>query len=105
MIGDQIAVADSSYTRFLGLMGRRSLEPGHGMLIQPSSGVHTFWMRIPIDLVALDAKQRILKLERAVKPWRIGALSRQTKSVLELPSGQIDRCHLAVGDSLFIQSA
>jgi uncharacterized membrane protein (UPF0127 family) len=101
-IGDKIAVADSSLTRFMGLMGQRSLEVGSGLWITPSSGVHTCWMRIPIDVVALDRSLRVLQVSHAVRPWRISGLSLKTHSVLELPAGQILACGIEVGDRLKI---
>jgi uncharacterized protein len=99
-IGDKIAVADSSLTRFLGLMGRRSLEVGSGLWITPSSGVHTCWMRMSIDVIALDRSLRVIKAATAVRPWRISGLSLKTHSVLELPSGQIHACGIEVEDRL-----
>jgi uncharacterized protein len=102
VIGDKIAVADSSITRFLGLMGKRTLEVGSGLWITPSSGVHTCWMRMPIDVVALDRSLRVLSIASAVRPWRISGLSLKTHSVLELPSGQIRACGIEVDDRLTI---
>jgi uncharacterized membrane protein (UPF0127 family) len=99
-IGDKIAVADSSLSRFLGLMGRRSLEAGSGLWITPSSGVHTCWMRMPIDVVALDRNLRVIRTGHAVRPWRLSGLSLKTHSILELPSGQISACGLEEGDQL-----
>jgi uncharacterized membrane protein (UPF0127 family) len=101
-IGDKIAVADSSFTRFLGLMGKRSLEVGSGLWITPSSGIHTCWMRMPIDVIALDRSRRVLQVAPAVRPWRISGLSLKTHSVLELPSGQILACGIEVDDLLQI---
>jgi uncharacterized membrane protein (UPF0127 family) len=101
-IGDKIAVADSSLTRFMGLMGKRSLAFGSGLWITPSSGIHTCWMRIPIDVVALDRSLRVLRICHAVRPWRISGLSLKTHSVLELPAGQILACGLEAGDLLKI---
>jgi hypothetical protein len=101
-IGNKIAVADSSLTRFMGLMGKRSLAIGSGLWITPSSGIHTCWMRIPIDVVALDRSLRVLRICHAVRPWRISGLSLKTHSVLELPAGQILTCGLEVGDLLKI---
>ena len=102
VIGDKIAVADSSFTRFLGLMGKRSMEPGSGMWITPSSGVHTFWMRMRIDIVALDRQNRVIALAHSVPPWRVSCVSLKTRSVLELPAGRIRECGIDVGDSLII---
>jgi uncharacterized membrane protein (UPF0127 family) len=102
VIGDTIAVADSFLTRFLGLMGKRSLAAGSGLWITPSSGVHTCWMCIPIDVVALDRNLRVVKICHAVRPWRLSGLSFRTRSVIELASGQIRACGLEVGDLLEI---
>ena len=52
--GDRISVADTRATRAVGLLTRSGLEPGEGLWIVPSRGVHTCWMRFAIDLVALD---------------------------------------------------
>jgi uncharacterized membrane protein (UPF0127 family) len=104
-IGDRIAVADSSLTRFLGLMGQRSLEAGGGLWITPSSGIHTCWMRISIDVVALDRSLRVLQVSPAVRPWRISGLSLKTHSVLELPVGQILACRIEVDDRLEVVPA
>lgn len=102
VIGDKIAVADSSASRFLGLMGKRALEPGSGMWITPSSGVHTFWMRMRIDIVALDKQNRVVALAHSVPPWRLSCVSPKTRSVLELPAGRIRECGISLGDALVI---
>lgn len=100
VIGTQVAVADSFLSRLFGLMGRRSIAPGGGLLILPSSGVHTCWMRMKIDVAGLDRKNRVVKLGHSVKPWRVSALSLRTASVLELPAGHLRACNTAVGDLL-----
>jgi uncharacterized membrane protein (UPF0127 family) len=104
-IGDKIAVADSFLTRLFGLMGKRSLTAGSGLWITPSSGIHTCWMRMPIDVVALDRNLRVVKTGHAVRPWRLSGLSLKTDSVLELPAGQILSCGLEIGDQLKILSS
>jgi|SRR5579875_2405732 len=103
VVGDRITVANSFLTRLIGLMGRKSLAPGEGMLITPSSGVHTCWMRMKIDVVALDKNKRVLRLGHEVKPWRLSGLTLHTAHVLELPAGQIRACGLEVGDQVEVQ--
>jgi uncharacterized protein len=104
VVGSQISVADSFTTRLIGLMGRRSLETGQGMLITRSSGVHTCWMRMSIDVVALDKRNRVIKVGHAVKPWRLSGLTLKTAQVLELAPGQIKAAGIEVGDQLELQS-
>jgi uncharacterized protein len=97
-IGSRIGLADTSLTRLFGLLGRRSLEPGDGLLIQPSSGVHTFGMMFSIDVVALDRNLRVLHLWRRLPPFRVTPISFKTHSSLELAPGEIDRCGIEPGD-------
>jgi uncharacterized membrane protein (UPF0127 family) len=74
------------------------------MWITPSSGVHTFWMRMRIDIVALDSRMRVIRLGHAVRPWRLSGLSLKTRSVLELPAGQIQACGIQTGDVMRAES-
>jgi uncharacterized membrane protein (UPF0127 family) len=99
-VGTSIEVADTFTTRLVGLLGRRELPPGGGLLIRPSSGVHTFAMRFPIDVVTLDRGQRIVSLHPYLRPWRISGLSLRIRSVLELPPGTIEDSGLRVSDQL-----
>ena len=100
VVGTDISVADGSLTRLVGLMGRRGLDPGHGLLITPSSGVHTFGMRFPIDVVGLNADMVVVGLWPELKPYRLSGISLKIKSVLELPPGQIAACKIALGNQL-----
>lgn len=101
-IGSRIGLADTSLTRLFGLLGRRSLSPGSGLLIQPCSGVHTFGMLFSIDVVALDRDLRVLAVWRRLKPFRITPISLKSHSSLELAPGEIDRCGIEPGDQLAI---
>jgi uncharacterized protein len=99
-VGTQITLADTSLTRLIGLAGRRRLDAGCGLLIRPSSGIHTFGMLFSIDVVALDRGLRVLKLWHRLVPFRVTSIHLRTHSMLELPAGQIRNCHMEVGDQL-----
>lgn len=100
VLGGRIGVADSTLTRFVGLMGRRSLAPGHGLLISPSNGVHTLWMRFSIDVLLLDREHRVLSAYRNLRPFRVTALNWKASAALELPAGTIAATGTQVGDIL-----
>lgn len=100
LLGDDIEVADSSLHRAWGLLGRTALQAGGGLWIKPSSGVHTFGMRFPIDVVGLDKAYRVVRLWHDLQPWRITSISTAVRSVVELPAGAIARSGLLVGDTL-----
>jgi uncharacterized membrane protein (UPF0127 family) len=82
-----------------GLLGRRGLPRGHGLFIEPTWSVHTWFMRFPIDVVFLDRDLTVLKIRKDLGPWRTSARFR-ARSVLELASGECDRVRLEVGDRL-----
>jgi uncharacterized membrane protein (UPF0127 family) len=99
-VGSRIAIADTSLTRLIGLVGKRRLDAGCGLLIKPSSGIHTFGMLFSIDVVALSKSLRVLRLWHSVAPCRITSISLKTYCMLELPAGQICNCQMKVGDQL-----
>jgi uncharacterized membrane protein (UPF0127 family) len=99
-IGTRITIADTSLTRLVGLLGRRQLDPGCGLLIRPSCGIHTFFMLFSIDAIALDKSLRVVKLWPRLAPFRVTSLQRKAQSILELPAGQISDCRIHVGDQL-----
>ncbi|HYU61837.1 MAG TPA: DUF192 domain-containing protein [Solirubrobacterales bacterium] len=82
-----------------GLLGRRQLPSGEGILLKPASSVHMAFMRFPIDAVFLDRELRVLKVASDLRPWR-AAGSRGAKAVLEIPAGEAERRGVTVGDRL-----
>jgi uncharacterized protein len=100
VLGSEIRVANTGWSRMVGLLRNSNLPPGHGLLIVPSSGVHTIGMRFPIDIVALDRKLRVRGVWEDVGAFRIAAVSFRTHKVLELPAGAIRQSRTQVGDQL-----
>ena len=94
----EVRLARSLWARFWGLMGRRSLPDGHGLLIRPCSSVHMFFMRFPIDVIFLDRDNRVVKIIPAMKPWRAALGGRGAHSALELNAGAAGAAGLAEGD-------
>ena len=51
----QLEVADTLRTRLQGLIGRKELKHGQGMLIKRSgNSIHTFFMKFNIDLIFIN---------------------------------------------------
>jgi uncharacterized membrane protein (UPF0127 family) len=97
VVADRVAVADTRATRAVGLLSRTALEPGEGLWIVPSRGVHTWGMRFAIDVVALDARGVVIDQVSRLRPWRIRLPRRGTAGVLELPSGTLDASGTVLG--------
>lgn len=101
-IGTRIVLANTFASRLFGLLGKRHLDAGCGVLIRPSSGVHTIGMLFAIDVVALDKNLRVLKVWPRLAPFRVTSVSLKTDCILELAAGQIEHCSIQVGDQLEI---
>jgi len=102
LIGHRIQVADRSLTRLVGLLGKKGVDAGAGLWIKPSSGVHTVFMRFPIDVIGLDRNQRVIKLWNNLVPYRVTSVSLELRSVIELTAGRIAECNVQLGDQLII---
>ena len=99
LLGDRIDIADTSPKRRTGLLKHTKLEPGEGLWIAPCEAVHTIGMKIPIDVLFLDKKRRVLKIKHGMPRSRM-AICLRAHSVLELPSGHAAAMQTAVGDQL-----
>jgi uncharacterized membrane protein (UPF0127 family) len=82
-----------------GLIGRRGLPAGEGLLLTPAPSIHTAFMRFPIDALFLDRDLRVLDIRASMPPWRI-ASKRKARAVLELSAGECARRRVEVGDRL-----
>lgn len=93
-------IADTALTRLFGLLGHAPLAPAEGLLIKPSSGVHTWGMRFAIDIVALSRDNCVLGVWNSVGPWHVRGLSFRTWSILELAPGAIHRSATSIGNQI-----
>ena len=108
ILGSRLGVADSLWAKFMGLMGRPSLEPDAGLWLPDSNGIHMMFMRFPIDAVFVGRRDpggscQVVSVHRGLRTW-IGLvpLVRGAHGVLELPVGTIDRTATEVGDTLVL---
>ena len=104
MVCEHCRVADTPWTRMKGLLGRRELPPGEGLLIRPTWSIHMFFMRIAIDVVFLDAENTVVRVVPELAPWRT-ASQRGSKAVLELPAGECARRGVREGERLLLEEA
>ncbi len=100
VLGQRIRVAETGLTRIVGLLGERELQPGDGLLIVPSQGVHTLGMQFPIDIAVLDSDWRVLATRRDMRPFRMTPIFWKAAAVLELPSGMLESTSTLVGDTI-----
>ncbi len=103
VVCERCEVADTPLRRLRGLLGRRSLPAGEGLLLRPTPAVHTSFMRFPLDIVFLDGDLVVVDVVDELKPWRAAA-RRSARAVLELAAGERVRRHVVPGDQLALVS-
>ena len=99
---DRCVVADSAFARMRGLLGRRGLRQGEGLLLRPASSIHTAYMRFSIDAVFLDRDGVVVKVVTNLRPWQAAA-ARRARAVLELAAGECERYDLRAGERLALE--
>jgi len=97
-------VADSFFSRFKGLMMVKNLERGL-ILKLPSdrsrraSGIHMFFMRIPLDVVFADSAMKVVDTV-ALDPWTTYTPVAPARYVIELEKGKLAESNTQIGDEL-----
>jgi uncharacterized membrane protein (UPF0127 family) len=99
----RVKVADSIFSRLIGLLGKRSLKPDSGVWIVPANSVHTLGMMFSFDLIMIDKDFRVVGIRELLKPFRITRPNFRAESVLELPAHSIFKSRTEVGDQLVIE--
>ncbi|MEU4483608.1 DUF192 domain-containing protein [Streptomyces purpurascens] len=79
-----LEIAASYRARTKGLLGRYSIEGA--ILLSPANSVHTFRMRMPIDVAYLDRHLRVIAV-RTMRPGRLGMPRLRARHVVEAEAG------------------
>jgi uncharacterized protein len=103
LIAGSVRVATNLWDRSRGLLGRKGLEPGEGLLIDPCSGIHTIGMAFPIDAAFLGREGEVLHLIHGMKPQRVSRYVFKARSVLELSAGVLAATGTELGDRLIFE--
>ena len=103
VIADRLMIARTFRDRSVGLLGRPPLALREALWLDPCGGIHTWGMRYPIDVVFLDRRLNVLRVRRAVPPWRLVFAPSGTRSVIEMPAGGADG--LRVGERVSVDAA
>jgi hypothetical protein len=103
VLATRARLASSYIDRLFGLMGRKRVEEGGGLLLTKSASIHSFFMRFRFDAVFLDKESRVVKVVPAMRQWWIAFGGRGAKDVLELPAGVAAATNTQPGDTLLFE--
>lgn len=91
-----ITKADTFFAKFMGLMGKTTVETW--LFIERCDSIHTYFMKIPIDAVFIDNNGRVLKIIPNLKPWKIVLPVAGTSHTFELEAGSASKLGLKLND-------
>ncbi|MDI3097685.1 DUF192 domain-containing protein [Streptomyces rochei] len=97
-----LEIAGSYRARTRGLLGRDALDGA--MLLSPAGSVHTFRMRMPIDVAYLDRRLVVIAV-RTMRPGRLGMPRLRSRHVLEAEAGAMARWGVRAGARVRIEAA
>jgi|Deesub1362A_J573_1020465.scaffolds.fasta_scaffold11635_2 hypothetical protein len=86
-------LADTFFSRAIGLMFRRDLAKDEGLLIKfpgyaKGAAIHSFFMRFPIDLYFIGEDMHVIE-HATLKPWSWYKPSKACDYVLEVKAGSV----------------
>ena len=103
VVSDRCHFANSVFKRMIGLLNRKTLSQGEGLLLDRCYGIHTIGMRFPIDVLFLDKELRVMRAVSAIPPFRT-CIVKHAVYVLELPVGVIQSSRTEAGDQIQVRA-
>jgi len=97
---DRCKVAQTFFSRFLGLMGKNKLPENEAVVFPRCNSIHTFFMRMPIDVVYVSTQGEVVRVLSALKPWRMLIPVKGAAHVIEMSAQMARKKNIAKGDSL-----
>lgn len=99
VIADKLEMKDSFFGRLIGLLSRSGLKDGEGIILNPCTQIHTFFMRFSIDAVFLSRDLEVISVIEDMKPWRVSPMYFKAKYTLEVRGGYL-KGGVKAGDKL-----
>lgn len=92
--------ATSFLDKSLGLIINKNTE---ALFLETRFGIHTFFLKKPIDIVVLSLTYSVVKIKKSLKPNSIFIWNPKYKYVLELPEGRLEKSKTNIGDMLTLK--
>ncbi|HOX96015.1 MAG TPA: DUF192 domain-containing protein [Candidatus Woesebacteria bacterium] len=100
LISSDAKIASSFADRLLGLLNPHL--PRH-LVFHTHFGIHTLFLSLPIDVLVLDSKGRIVKTANNLLPYRLFFYHPKHSTVIEMPQNTISQLQLGINDKISIE--
>ena len=100
IIAKNVSVANNFYKRLKGLLCKKDLDSGDGLLIYPCKQVHTFGMKFNIDAVFVSPLSKVVHIEHNMPKGKVSKYIKYASQVLELKGGTAKEKNISVGQTI-----
>lgn len=90
----KLNVLKSFIDKTLGLISKDR----EGILMKTRFGLHTFFIRNPLDIIILDKNNKVKIIKEGLKPRKFFFWNPKFDTVLELPEGTIGKLEIKIND-------
>lgn len=98
-LASNVVIANTSWSRTKGLLGRKSLQ-NEALILSPCNSIHSCFMSFKFDVIFIDKDGRVIHLIERMKPFRFSPIIRKAWAVIELPVGVIQSSGTRIGDMI-----
>jgi len=99
LVVENVILANTYFSRLRGLLGKKSLGAGEGMLLKPCNAIHMMFMRFNIDAVFISKDNKVVYILKNFRKWRFSKIVGNAASTLELAAGASEG-KFDIGDEL-----
>ncbi len=82
-ITNNLKIAENFYQNLLGLLKEKE---GTAMLFKTRFGIHTFFMKYPIDVIVLNKNNKVIQIKKNLKPNKLFLWNPKYSKIIELPN-------------------
>ena len=84
-------------SKLIGLIGKNKAR---ATAFKTRFGIHTFFLKFPIDVVVVDKDKKVVFIKNGIKPNKIVIWNIKFDTIIELPEGSLRQSKTKKGDIL-----
>lgn len=96
-------VTTNFFERLKGVIGKSEMDENQALCIRPCNSIHMMFMKFSIDVIFLDASNRVIAMLENFKPWKVSKIIKRSKVVIEMPVYSIKMKNIKLDDTIKFQ--
>lgn len=101
-ITDEIKIVEGLYNKSLGLLSKKNPR---SLILHTRFGIHTFGLKLPIDVLILDKKNKVVALKENLSINSFFFWNPRYNIIVELPLGSIRKSKTQKNDILKLKKS